>query len=61
MVLHLVLEVLLVIAVDIEVFLLEDEEPVTELARLEVDEPLRIEGKAVVACLEMEMRPRRTA
>ena len=60
-ILHLVLEVLFVIAIYVEVFLLQDKETVTEYALLEIDEPLRVEGEAVVAGLEMEMRACRTS
>jgi hypothetical protein len=61
MVLHLVFKILLIIAVDIEVFLLKDEETVAELTGLEIYKPLRIKGKAIIPGLEMEMRTCRTS
>lgn len=33
----------------------------TQLSALEVNEPLRIEGEALVSCLEMQMRTGRAA
>lgn len=55
-VLNFVFEVLFVVAVDIEILLLQDEETMTEEAFLEVNKPLRVKGKAIIAGLEMEVR-----
>ena len=58
LVLPLVLEVLGVVAVDVEIFLFQDEESVAQLAGLEINEPLGVEGEPVIPGLEMEMRTR---
>ena len=56
LILHLIIKVLLIIAVDAEVLLLKDKEPMAELALLEVNQPLRIECIALIPCLEVKMR-----
>ena len=61
LILHLILEVLLIVAVDAEILLLKDKESVTELALLEVDQPLRVERISFVSCLKMKMRTRLSA
>ena len=52
----LVLEILSIVAVYIEILLLENEQTMTQFSCLEVYEPLRIECKTVVSSLLMVMR-----
>jgi hypothetical protein len=61
MILHLILEVLFVIAVDAEILLLQDEQSVAQVAGLEVYQPLRIESKPLITGLEMKMRTGRAS
>ena len=52
----LVLEILLIVTVNIEVFLLQYEETVAKLSFLEVDKPLRVKCISLISGLEMEVR-----
>ena len=56
-ILHFIFEVLLVVAVDIEIFLFQNEQAVTEKPLLKVDKPLRIKCKTIISGLKMKMRP----
>ena len=56
MVLHLVFKILLVVAVDVEILLLENKETMAQLAGLEIYKPLRVKCEAVESGLEMEVR-----
>ena len=60
-ILDLVFEILLVVAVYTEIFLLQYEQAMTEFSFLEVYEPLRVEGISLVSGLEVEMRTGRTS
>ena len=60
-ILDLVFEILLVVAVYTEIFLLQYEQAMTEFSFLEVYEPLRIECVTLVSCLEVEVRTGRTS
>ena len=61
LVLCLIIKILLIIAVQAEVLLLEDKKAVTEISGLEIDEPLRIESESLISCLEMKMWSCRTS
>ena len=56
-ILHFIFEVLLVVTVDIEIFLFQNEQAVTEKPLLKVDKPLRIKCKTIISGLKIKMRP----
>ena len=61
LILPLIFEILLIVTILAEIFLLEHEEAMTEITCLEINQPLRVKCKALISCFKMKMWTGRTS